>query len=1130
MNRGHSRRFARSVSRVSKVGQISDRQARELAETTFDRNVVVVAGAGTGKTTLLVNRLLHLLIREPSPIAITQIVALTFTNKAATEMKVRLRERLTALMHPDRDTMRSADGGAVTVGELRARYGLTTSEIVRRATAALQDLEKAQIGTLHSFAAHLLRLHPLESGVDPAFQEDDGLRFDEHFTMAWDIWIDHELSRQGTHHGVWRSLLSSSTLDSLRSLTYSLCSELVELDTIRQQLEAEQVSPMLTQWLSLAGDRAQALLGAHDRPKRRKVEQMLAATVSLMRLLLEQGPVAIQELPPSEREWLTKEIGTVVAGWEKADFMDASSLIEIAQRLLSVDHVFFKYLLNLISPVILDIRTSFTQKGWLSFDGLLARARRLLLDHPAVRERIKQDYRAVLVDEFQDTDPVQYEIILAVSERSGSHSTNWQEMVLEPGKLFIVGDPKQSIYAFRRADIEAFDRVLQKIESDQGMVQTLTTNFRSDPAVLGPVNDVFDRLFERRPLVQPANVRLEARPQRRPATLDPGVLLHVTVPSCAEEAFDADGATRAEGEVLARWLKEDLLSRPNVKAGHVALLFRKLTQADNYLDALRRYHIPYVIEGEKHFYRRQEVIDLINVLRVLDHPHDSVALAGLLRSPLGGLTDRDLYDLRSAGLFDYLQQRPLESWTHPRAADVRRLYGHLAWLHYKIAALPLAEAIQAVFDRLPILGLVAASLHGEQAVANVMKVKQTAVALSDRPHLTLSGFVNLMVTRLDEQPDEAESPVAEESSDAVQVLTIHKAKGLEFPVVVLPGLHQGSGRARSVPKVTYDWSSRTYGLSLGDHRTFGSVLVEEKLAIREEAELRRVLYVGMTRAQELLLLSGGITVRSVGENVLGLLQKIGMGEVGTASTETLKIGGSSIPHQVIEAPSRKWPRRSLARVSAALEIDAASIVALWNERQSRWMQARATALQLTPTTLGTRAPSAYQLSEGDQDREVGRLVGVLAHRILQRWEFSMEPGQLVEQVVSTVQGSLAPQQQNLVPAIIESLRELLSTFVQSDDYARLRSAQILGREVPFVMPWGERQVMEGVIDLIYRLDGRIWIADYKTDAVSVEAVRTRAEMYRRQAEIYKMAVQQSMGIPSTMFQFLFLRPGVAVEI
>ncbi len=1113
------------------MGQIPDRQARELAETTFDRNVVVVAGAGTGKTTLLVNRVIHLLVKEPRPVAITQVVALTFTNKAATEMKVRLRERLTALAHPERDTMRSVDGGAVTVGELRERYGLPSSEIVKRATAALQDLEKAQIGTLHSFATHLLRLHPLESGVDPAFQEDDGLRFDEHFTTAWDIWIDHELSRQGTHHGLWRSLLGSSTLDSLRSLTSSLCSELVELDAVRQQLEAVKVSPMLTQWLRQTGDRAQALLDAHDRPKRRKVEQMLAATVSFMRLLVEQGPVAIQELPPAEREWLTKEIGSVVAGWEKTDFSEAASIIERSRRLLLVDQPFFKYLLNLLSPVILDIRASFTQKGWLSFDGLLARARRLLLDHPAVRERTKHDYRAVLVDEFQDTDPVQYEIILAVCERVGSHSTNWQEMALEPGKLFIVGDPKQSIYAFRRADIEAFDRVVQKIESDQGMVQTLTTNFRSDAAVLGPVNDVFDRLFERRPLVQPANVRLEVRPQRRPSTLDPGVRLHITAPSGEEEAFDAAGATRAEGEMLAHWLKEDLLSRPNVKAGHVALLFRKLTQADHYLDALRRYHIPYVIEGEKHFYRRQEVIDLINVLRVLDHPHDSVALAGLLRSPLGGLTDRDLYDLRSAGLFDYLQQRRLESWTHPRAPAVRRVYGHLAWLHHEIVALPLAEAIQLVFDRLPILGLAAASLHGEHAVANVMKVKQTAAALSDRPHLTLSGFVDLMVSRLDEQPDEAESPVAEESSDAVQVLTIHKAKGLEFPVVVLPGLHQGTGRERSVPHVTYDWSSGMYGLSLGDHHTFGSVLVEEKLAIREEAERRRVLYVGMTRAKELLLLSGGITARSVGENVLGLLQDIGEGEVGTASTETLKIGGSAIPHRVVEAPHRQWPRRSLARGSAAPEIDPASIAVLWNARLARWVQARATASQMTPTALGEgTTPVAHRSSDGDHDREVGRLVGVLAHRILERWEFSMDPSQLLEQVAPTVRVFLAPEQQNLVPTITESLRELFSTFVQSDAYTRLRSAKILGREVPFVMPWGERQVMEGAIDLIYRLDGRIWIADYKTDAVPAEAVRTRADTYRRQADIYKTAVQQSMGISSATFQFLFLRSGVAVEI
>ncbi|WP_455388456.1 UvrD-helicase domain-containing protein [Petrachloros mirabilis] len=1112
--------------------QIFDRPARDLAETTFDRNVVVVAGAGTGKTTLLVNRLVHLLIKEPHPVAMTRIVALTFTNKASTEMKVRLRERLVSLTGiKEGGPQQQGQGGAVSVAELCERYGLTSGEIARRASSALSDLEKAQIGTLHSFAAHLLRLHPLESGVDPAFQEDDGLRFAEHFTAAWDVWIDQELSRQGINHGLWRNLLRSTSMEELRSLTFSLCSELVALDAIRQQVASTHVNPMLTHWWRRTGARASALLEAHDRPKRRKVEQMLAATLSFMNRLVEQGTEAIQNLPDCDRDWLTKDLGTAVAGWEKADFREASGLIKIAQQLLMVDHAFFNDLLSLISPLIGDIRESFARKGWLSFDGLLARARKLLLDFPSVRERIKQEYRAVLVDEFQDTDPVQYEIILAVSEQQGRHATVWHEMALEPGKLFIVGDPKQSIYAFRRADIEAFDRVVQKIEYEGGMVQTLTTNFRSDAAVLGPVNDVFDRLFEHRPLVQPANVRLQVRPQRRQPILEPGVRLHITVPSGEEETFDAAGATRAESEMLARWLKEQLSNHPSMKPGHVALLFRKLTQADTYLDALRRYGIPYVIEGEKHFYRRQEVIDLINVLRVLDHPHDSVALAGLLRSPLGGLTDRELYDLRSAGLFDYLQTEPLDTWTHPRAGAVRRLYGHLGWLHHEIAALPLAEAIQLVFDRLPVLDLAAASLHGEQAVANLVKVKQTAAALSDRPRLTLSGFVDLMVSRLEDQPDESESPLAEESPEAVQVLTIHKAKGLEFPVVILPGLHQGSGRERTFPNVAYDWSSGTYGMSLGDRFTLGSVLIQEKSAMREDAERRRVLYVGMTRAKELLLLSGGMTARSSGENVLGLLQDIGKGEVGAASTEALTIGDSAIPHHVVQAPDRKRPRRTMVPFTGSDGIDAASIAQLWSERTTRWTVARGTPIMVTPTTLMEGSVLVrHRYSDGGYDSDVRRLVGTLAHRLLERWDFAAPAANLLDEIAPMVRRMLAQDQREFGPTIIESLRDLFTTWGQSDSYAQLRSAEILGREVPFLMPWGEHQVMEGAIDIIYRLDGRLWIADYKTDQVTAEEAPARAEQYSQQAMLYRQAAAACLGTTSVAFQFLFLRPAVSIVL
>ncbi len=1109
---------------------ISDRTARESAETTFDRNVVVVAGAGTGKTTLLVNRLVYLLMKEPAPVPITQVVALTFTNKAATEMKVRLRERLALLARPEADSMQSSDGGAVSCSDLRARYRLSVDAIVARAQAALNDVEKAQIGTLHSFAAHLLRLHPLESGVDPDFKEDDGLRFEEQFTAAWDCWLDQELSRAGQHHHLWRSVLSSTTLEAVRALSRSLCSELVDLRALQRQLASAAVTPAVSSWIQHMEDRANQLMKTYDRPKRRKVEHMLAATASLMRLVAAKGLPGRQDLTTAEREWLDKDLGNAVGEWEKGDFKEAAALIQTAQQLLSVDHGFLNDLLTLLLPLVRNIRETFSRQGWLSFDGLLARARTLLFEHPSVRERIKRDYRAVLVDEFQDTDPVQYEIILAVSERQGSQAADWHEMMLEPGKLFIVGDPKQSIYAFRRADIEAFDRVMEKIIADGGTAHTLTTNFRSDAAVLGPVNEVFDRLFERKPLVQPANVRLEVRPQRRPASIEPGVRLSVTTPDGEEETFDAAGATRAESEVLARWLTDEVLNRPSMKPGHVALLFRKLTQADAYLDALRRHDIPYVIEGEKHFYRRQEVIDFVNLLRVLDHPHDEIALTGLLRSPLGGLTDRELYELKQAGHFNYLRAARLEGWPHVRAAAVRRLYEHLAWLHRAIPVLPLAEAIELLFDRLPILDLAAASLHGEQAVANLMKVKQTAASLADRPHMTLSGFVELMITRLEEQPDESESPLAEESLEAVHVLTIHKAKGLEFPIVVLPGLHQGSGRERAVPQVSYDWSSGTYGLSLARHWSLGSLLVRHKLRLREEAERRRVLYVGMTRAKELLLLSGGITTRSVGETVFDLLRNIGTGEIGTSSTEALKVGGSEIPHRVIRAPERKRPRRRVDRIANAALIDPKEIAERWKIRTARWTEIREAPHHLTPTTLGKRTASIIrERTPIRQGAAIGRLAGVTTHRLLERWDFSQDPSGLFVQVAMAVHATLGPDEQSHAAEVAESVHDLLATFSRSEAYARLRSSKILGREVPFIMPWEDRQVMEGVIDLIYRLDEELWIADYKTDAISADEAVLRAERYQMQSQVYKAAVKQSLRI-EPRFHCLFLRCGAMVEL
>src|ERR1051325_10836428 len=811
---------------MSDVLILADSQDRFLAETTWDRNVVVVAGAGTGKTTILVNRILNLLMREPNPLAITEIVALTFTNRAATEMKLRLRAQLLRVTEQTDDL----------IALFRTRYHLSTEEVSERARMALEQMEKAQIGTLHSFAAHLLRLHPMESEIDPQFQEDDGSRFKELFQSNWDRWLDDELGSAGLQHDRWRRVLSGNTLDDLQQFASALSGDFVDLDELDRQCRSLSLEGNLRDWIAATHDRAATLLSEYDRPKRRKVEQMLADAMQFLALLLDQGPPGLACVSPEERLFLNKDLGKAPAGWDNTAFEEATSIIGVAQQLLTVDQPYFQDVVTLLRPFLHQVRHGFRTSGWIAFDGLLARAKMLFRDHPTVRARIKQTYRAILVDEFQDTDPVQYEIILYLGERAASHQIDWQNIDLEPGKLFIVGDPKQSIFAFRRADIEAFERVVEKIRAGGGVIYSLITNFRSNGAILDVVNNVFDRLFQLTEHVQPANERLAARPQRKPEVSVSGAQLRLVTPGEGDEEFDVQTATRAEAEALARWLKEELLANATVtdrdrqqsplQPGHIALIFRKLTQAQIYLDALRHYDIAYITDGEKHFYRRQEIIDLVNLLRIIDNPYDTIALVGILRSPLGSMEDRDLISLQQIEGLDYRQQERLSAWNHPQAGIVRRLYERLAELHQLAPLRPVSDAIDLIFERLPILELAAASLHGEQAVANLRKIRDMAELLADRPHLTLTGFVDLMMTRVSEQPDEAESILAEESLDAVRVLTIHKAKGLEFPVVILPGLHQGSKNSRKGPSIHHDWSSRCYSLQMGGRSNLGAVLVK----------------------------------------------------------------------------------------------------------------------------------------------------------------------------------------------------------------------------------------------------------------------------------------------------------------
>ncbi|HZD41812.1 MAG TPA: UvrD-helicase domain-containing protein, partial [Terriglobales bacterium] len=711
-----------------------DMLERQRAVTTSDANIVVTAGAGTGKTTLLVERLIHLLMRHPRPLKITEIVALTFTNKAAAEMKCRLRERLQSYLELRLDRETQDEGTKNLYVEVRGlieRYQLSKEELDTRSREALRNLERSDIGTIHSFAATLLRLYPIEAGVDPQFREDDGKEFDRLFQEQWDLWLSQELSRASARADEWKKMLKTASLEQLKALAASLSSETVVLQApVMRGQEPGAQDPVIS-WLADLERRSTVLLERH--PEERLNEKLLRAVRTM---ILAAAPGArVQENELAEARSLLasgRSIAWNIDGWTAEEVEEARELHRVAKALCHVESESISLLWKLLLPFVEAFRKFSVHEGFVSFDGLLIRARNLLRDHPFVREELKRQFQAILIDEFQDTDPIQYEILLYLAEQIGSHADTWRRVKLTPGKVFVVGDPKQSIYAFRRADIEAYLEVVEKmIKAQDGIECRLTTNFRSHRAILEVINGIFELLMQPKKGIQPPYIGIQppGSPPGNPKTeggqaAPPKVIVRKIV--AEDQPANAQQARRLEAESLARWIKEEILGktllsshgRPPATAQpkDIALLFRKLTDIQDYIEPLRRHGLRYVVEGERHFYAVKEVIDTVNLLRAIENPHDRLALVGVLRSPVGGASDRVIYALHRANRLDYREWRGLDQRFPPA---IEELYKILDRLHAETQKLPVGEAITHIYDSLPLLPLAACYFHGEQAVANL---------------------------------------------------------------------------------------------------------------------------------------------------------------------------------------------------------------------------------------------------------------------------------------------------------------------------------------------------------------------------------------------------------------------------
>jgi ATP-dependent helicase/nuclease subunit A len=999
-------------------------------------------------------------------------------------------------------------------------------------------MERSDIGTIHSFAASLLRLYPLEAGVDPQFREDDGREFDRLFDERWNQWLDQELALRSPRAPEWRKALPRMALDQIKALAKSLSAETVEL---RQQDAAVRVIPTpLSGWLARLESEAQILIARH--PEDRMNEKLARAAATVISEFKQTGHLG--ETFAAERELMAeKSLSRALKGWDDTDIAQAQELVRAAKGLLNVDSQTTEGLWRLLVPFAAEFRERFLREGQISFDGLLVRARNLVRDQFRVRAELKQRYRTILIDEFQDTDPIQYEILLYLTERPGAMATDWRQVKIEPGKIFVVGDPKQSIYAFRRADIEAYLEVVERIiKAQQGIERRLTTNFRSDAAIIDVVNGVFEHLIKARAGVQPPYIPIEPAPDR--PSSQSGDLARVTLRKLiTEPGVNAEDGRRLEGESLARWMKESVLDKLAVvdargavglaQPKDIAILFRKLTDIHDYLEPFRRRGIRYVVEGERHFYAAKEIIDAVNLLRAVENPFDRMALVGVLRSPLGGLTDRQIYDLHRRNLLDYRVGWKLDNGDFP--PTVAQLYEVMARLNVETRALPIGTAIAHVFDTLPVELLAACHYHGEQAVANLAKLKQLAEDLGRQGLITLKAAIRQLEKRVLEVKEEGESVLAEENIDAVRIMTIHKAKGLEFPIVILAGCQTGteSGRNNDAESL-FDWSTGLTGLRIGPITDVAGLFIGEKTRQRNAEEQKRLLYVAMTRAREHLVISCAPTNRRSSGSFLAMLDDALEDVIGDADASmNVAVGNGQIAIEVISqtlsAPQRSKTKIKRSRTKPGWQ----PFVDTWARRNEVYDQAKRTVPFVTPTSLKRQEEAATEagdrMNRPAERKTPALVVGDLAHRFLQHWPFAEPPENFEPLLRQLIAQSLEPEFQPAHAEIEAELCEILGGFFNSQAYRELASAAILGREVPLLMPWNG-QIMEGVIDLLYEKNGLLYLADYKTDRIDRSEMVPSAAQYRRQAEIYMTAARQCLHRDVTAFKLIFLRLGEAVEL
>ncbi|MBI5304543.1 MAG: UvrD-helicase domain-containing protein [Chloroflexi bacterium] len=1100
------------------------------AVTRRDADILVTAGAGSGKTRTLVARFLAF-VEQGAPLR--SLIAITFTDKAAREMRTRIRENIA--------------------------YWLASEANSERALweSAFAELESARIGTIHGLCAAILRAHPAEAGIDPDFQvldENAGAACRAQAIDAALTWAANDADATA----LFALLKENALRDMLTALiekrlsaraAFAVASEPRDVwetalaRAVARYTESPEVRAALTTLRDLhargelignAGNKLAAqIVALLERWTRfENAEDWDARLRELFALRRENlggsagSKGAAKDAVKVLRETYDEALDPWLGGKNASDAMPRWQLdLRAADALPQLRRAF--------DTAIREYDALKAERRALDFDDLEAQTVALLENNADVRVLWQSETRAVLVDEFQDTNDFQRRIVYALSGFQNSpfairHS------------LFVVGDGKQSIYRFRGGDVTVLRRVQADLAASAGAAFNLDLTYRAHKSLVEHLNTLLEPVLggaddPARPHAIPFSPLRAHRAEPRAGVCAPFVEFCLGV---GENAAEARAAT-ASALAARLWRLRD---EERIEWGDIALLFRASTHFADYEAAFERANIPFVTVAGKGFYARPEVRDLMNALAAIADPTDDLALAGVLRSPAFALSDGALYLLRRAGetkrSFWAALRGDLTSLAPDdaaRAARAREILGRAIQLAGRVSV---ATTLKFFLDATDYRAMLCLAPDSERPRRNVDKL----LADAHTSGLTSIGeFLEYAQTLRDVEAREGEAPV--QAGASVQLMTVHKAKGLEFPVVVIADAAHEPRAARSF--LLDAELGPVFTVAEAQEHSVIDLIARLSDQDHADAENRRLLYVAATRAKDKLIVCGHGKRKTDGTLTLGgWLDPLGAStgldtatipeplttpiEIELSAMET-SIGCLVSPLIEIENQKHRPERSEEAKIEnpiSNLQLPVSNfqplispIVAPASELADEKMRAREAE---PPPRVWRIVPIAQR------PRGPAWVIGKLVHEALRRWRFPDRADFHEFLFPHALAAGLTDRLE--IGETISEARRLLERFQRHELYAEMNAAKRF-HELPYTFQ-RDGQTETGVIDVLYRA-GEVWhVVDFKTDDIrDEEKLKEKIAEYREQVLRYADAVRALVGaMPATQLCFLDVRGEISVVV